>query len=273
MARRKISAGRSPYYSNFIGGASFTIGAEAGNVINVAIQLKDVNNTDLTARGVVKAWLSKDANGDVILPAHLMPAGGFAVGTDGTILPGAPFANGVAVKAGLIIDATTAAQFSTSATAYYTINGAQYTKTATVDLTFTAAHVINDDLFGVVLVQINAAGTISTKVPLTPQVYTTAALARAALPEPDAGNVALGFLLIAPTAGNFTANSTALTGITTYVDASEVGALYPPVFDLLSEADGDIDINFTETGVRGPFYLNLLLPDGTEVTSGAITFA
>lgn len=44
------------------------------------------------------------------------------------------------------------------------------------------------------------------------------------------------------------------------------------LFFLVSEADGDIDIDFTKTDT-GTFYLNLVLPNGSIVTSGAITFA
>lgn len=41
---------------------------------------------------------------------------------------------------------------------------------------------------------------------------------------------------------------------------------------LVSEADGDIDINITEAGAK-TCYLILVKPDGTLVKSGAITFA
>ena len=40
---------------------------------------------------------------------------------------------------------------------------------------------------------------------------------------------------------------------------------------LISEADGDIDINMTHVGAD-TFYMNLVMPDGRIVTSGAITF-
>jgi hypothetical protein len=45
-------------------------------------------------------------------------------------------------------------------------------------------------------VQINAAGTISTKSPGADQSYASDVLAIAALPAPDAGNVALGYILV-----------------------------------------------------------------------------
>ncbi len=44
-------------------------------------------------------------------------------------------------------------------------------------------------------------------------------------------------------------------------------------FLLVSEADGDIDVVITETVGVNTFYLNLVMPDGRIVTSGAITFA
>lgn len=268
---------KSPWRSSFVGNVTFTVAAEVGNAISVAMQYLSGKAKDVDARATLKCWLSQDSAGDVILPPHKMPAGGYAVGTDGTILPGAPRPDCVLTKATLIKDVTTAEQFSTSTTSLYRIAGAQYSKTAAVDLTFSAAHVVTANKFGCILVMINAAGTISTKVVASPQAYDTIILARAALPAPDAGKVALGWIEIANNAGDWTANTDDLTDasdLTTavFVDASEAGA-FPPVFDLTCEADGDADITFTETGVRGPFYLNALLPDGTVVTSGAITFA
>ena len=42
-------------------------------------------------------------------------------------------------------------------------------------------------------------------------------------------------------------------------------------YNLLSEADGDIDIDFTDTGTNS-FYLALVLPTGKIVVSDVITF-
>jgi len=54
------------------------------------------------------------------------------------------------------------------------------------------------------------------------------------------------------------------------------GLLIPVVADkaaqLVSESNGLVDINITETGTK-TFYLILVLPDGTLKASGAITFA
>lgn len=63
--------------------AAFVIGSEAGNVINVAIQAKDVGDVDLAARGFMYAYLSDDANGDSL--AATAPDGGWAIGTDGVL--------------------------------------------------------------------------------------------------------------------------------------------------------------------------------------------
>ncbi|MCB1463254.1 MAG: hypothetical protein KDJ90_12705 [Nitratireductor sp.] len=65
--------------------AEITVGAEAGNAINVAIQLKDSAGDDLAVRGSLMAYLSDDANGDSI--AGTAPDGNVAVGTDGLLIP------------------------------------------------------------------------------------------------------------------------------------------------------------------------------------------
>jgi len=67
-----------------MGTPSFVIGAEAGNVINVGIQLKDSAGADLAVRGSVFAYLSDDANGDSV--AGTAPDT-VAIGTDGLAIP------------------------------------------------------------------------------------------------------------------------------------------------------------------------------------------
>jgi len=61
--------------------ASFVIGAEAANVINVGVQLKDADGVDLAVHGSVFGYLSDDANGNSITAT--VPSGGFVIGTDG----------------------------------------------------------------------------------------------------------------------------------------------------------------------------------------------
>ena len=65
--------------------ASITVGTEAADVINVAIQLKDADNADLAVRGSVMAYLSDDANGDSV--AGTAPSGTVVIGTDGLAIP------------------------------------------------------------------------------------------------------------------------------------------------------------------------------------------
>ena len=67
-----------------IASATITVGAEAANVINVAIQLKDAAAADLARRGFVQAYLSDDANGDSIVATAPDTV---AIGTDGLYIP------------------------------------------------------------------------------------------------------------------------------------------------------------------------------------------
>lgn len=65
--------------------ATITVGTEAANVINVAIQLNDGYGNALAVRGSVMAYLSDDANGDDLTATA--PDGGWAIGTDGVLIP------------------------------------------------------------------------------------------------------------------------------------------------------------------------------------------
>ena len=62
--------------------AEFTVGAEAANVINVAIQLKDPQGGDLAQRTAVIILLLADANGDALNTIDLDT---IAIGTDGVV--------------------------------------------------------------------------------------------------------------------------------------------------------------------------------------------
>lgn len=63
--------------------ATFVIGAESGgNVINVAIQLKDADGNDLATRAAIHFYLSGDTNGDTVVAA----ATSLAIGTDGVAI-------------------------------------------------------------------------------------------------------------------------------------------------------------------------------------------
>lgn len=66
-----------------VASATFTIGDEATNAINVAIQLKDAAGNDMATRAALPWYLSSDANGDAVAAAT---SGGIAIGTDGLLL-------------------------------------------------------------------------------------------------------------------------------------------------------------------------------------------
>lgn len=73
--------------------ATFTIGTEAANVINVAVQLKDGAGDDIATRAAVQFYLSDDADGDTIVAA----ATSLAIGTDGVAI------ENISNSAGLLI--------------------------------------------------------------------------------------------------------------------------------------------------------------------------
>lgn len=106
-----------------------------------------------------------------------------------------------------IINATTLSVGSTpeqvASTAFqYRIDGVTYHKAAVAAGTaFTAADTINTGaasgfFWGIWAVQIDKDGTISTKSPASDQTYATEALAIAALPAADAGNVVIGYVTV-----------------------------------------------------------------------------
>ena len=74
---------KAPFASANITGATFTIGTEATNVINVGIQLHKVSGGNLDVRGALMAYLSDDANGDSITATG--PSTESAIGTDGVL--------------------------------------------------------------------------------------------------------------------------------------------------------------------------------------------
>jgi len=70
---------------NQLRAASFVVGAEAGNAINVSVQLKTGSGLDLSERGSCLAYLSDDAFGDSV--AATAPSGNVVIGTDGLAIP------------------------------------------------------------------------------------------------------------------------------------------------------------------------------------------
>lgn len=75
--------------------ATITVGSEVTNVVNVAIQLTDGNGDDLANVAAVYFYISDDSGGSGV--AATAPAGGIAIGTDGTL------AEVVSGKAGWLI--------------------------------------------------------------------------------------------------------------------------------------------------------------------------
>jgi hypothetical protein len=67
---------------NLISSVGFTVGAEAGDVINVAVQLN--GKGALAQRASVFAYLSDDAAGDSVVATA--PSGAVAIGTDGLMI-------------------------------------------------------------------------------------------------------------------------------------------------------------------------------------------
>ena len=124
---------------------------------------------------------------------------------------------------GLAISATPE-EFKTATDVIVNINGIQVTSSADADIPFTAAHVVTALKHGIILIQVDGAGAVSSKVPAATQAYDTAALALAALPDADADNVAIGYITIEADAGDWTAITDDLTDgsdltAATFVDA------------------------------------------------------
>lgn len=93
----------------------------------------------------------------------------------------------------------------------YRIDGTDYEASADTDIAFSAGYLVQGTAtqrsWGAFLYQINAAGTISTKVYDNAQSFTTELEAIKNLPEPDSGNVAFAYLTVAAEIDNWTANT------------------------------------------------------------------
>lgn len=160
-------------------------------------------------------------------------------------------------------------------------NDVYVVKAATTANLFTAAHVVTASKFGVILVQIDSAGVLTTKCPgatqTTPMAYNTAALALAALPAADANKVALGYIAIAAKAATWTANTDDMTNgsdLTTATfnilaqEAKAITQLTPVQFKEVNAT-----LSATRANVRGgrdDYLVGLMTTDGTGVLTGAI---
>lgn len=63
---------------------AITVGSEAADVINVAVQINDGEGVALTKVGVVDFYLADDSAGAT--PSTVAPSGGVAIGTDGALI-------------------------------------------------------------------------------------------------------------------------------------------------------------------------------------------
>ena len=64
--------------------ATITVGTEADNVVNVAVQLKDGHGNNIANQTLLKTWISDSATAGTV--ATTAPDGGCAIGTNGTII-------------------------------------------------------------------------------------------------------------------------------------------------------------------------------------------
>ena len=83
MAGTKYERMQEAFDSAPLGTHTFTIGAEAADVINVVIQLKNIDGQDMAERAGLAWYLSNDAEGDDLAT---VPTGGIAIGTDGLLI-------------------------------------------------------------------------------------------------------------------------------------------------------------------------------------------
>lgn len=79
-----VKAKRNPYFSNKFDLVTFTIGAEATNVIKVTATLKTPRNKALAERVGVRAWLTQNATTKVV--AGTAPSGTVVIAAKGAII-------------------------------------------------------------------------------------------------------------------------------------------------------------------------------------------
>jgi hypothetical protein len=123
---------------------------------------------------------------------------------------------------------STPEQIATTTAFIWRRNGIQFSKAITGAIAFTAAHPVTASKFGAILVQITDAGVISTKISgatqTTTQAHNTSAAAIAALPAVTAGNVAMGYIVIAADSGGWVAITDDLTDASDLTTATFVNA-------------------------------------------------
>lgn len=81
---------------NQVAGATIVVGAEAANVINVAVQFTDAAGADMATAVSVPFYLADDSAG--LNPSTVAPTGGIAIGTDGALIEHAANLSGRAIS-------------------------------------------------------------------------------------------------------------------------------------------------------------------------------
>lgn len=275
---REVKPVRSPFRYSLIGNAKFTLGAEGGNARNIGIQLQTPRFLNLPKAGVIRGYLASDAAGanlTQVAPDSL------TAGAAGSVFNSSGDASSGLLVIGTLTISATAEKFKTTTTAKFLIGGQILSKAATDNLVFSANNTVAGTKYGIVLVQIDAAGTITTKAPLLAMTYASAAAALAALPAPDAGKIALGYITLdnstskgSGAAGLWTANTDDLTNGSDITAAAFVdGALFAATrsFKLVSNASGLVNLIIATAAVV-TYYLVLELPDGSILVSSPIAF-
>ena len=77
-----------------VSSATFTVGAESTNAINVVVQLRGLKNDDLSEKIALPWYLSSDATSQALATA---PSGGIAIGTDGLLIENLANQSGIVV--------------------------------------------------------------------------------------------------------------------------------------------------------------------------------
>jgi hypothetical protein len=180
---------------------------------------------------------------------------------------------GMITSATLAIDST--AEKFANAACYYRINGTNYSVAAdSAGNAFSAAHVIGDGasaLWGVINIYIDAAGAFSSRVPTTPQVYTSAELALvAAEAMVTPSNLCyVGHILIQSDTSTWTANTDNMTdgGELTTADFRSATSSFITFQD---GAGGDISDQLTATELtNGRSLVNIPVSD-TMMAAGYV---
>ena len=142
----------------------------------------------------------------------------------------------VVQHANLAVSAVAAEKYKTTQSIFAVLKGFSITKTATDNLTFTAADTINvgtavGDYWGVWKVEMGLDGTLYTNSPSADQTYANEAAAIAALPATTANRVYIGYITVEANSDSaWTANTDDMTAASdcqaaNFYDVTEVSQL------------------------------------------------